>query len=207
VKVDFACSAEQNILYFSLVNANLLKHISDQQLLDNFYTDHNNKWIGILLERYTLLLFGVCMKYLKNEEEAKDAVQQIFYKVIVEIDKYKVDFFKSWIYMIAKNHCLMTLRKRRENVDIDITEKILAADTNVYEHAYFEDELSIDTIHEALQELKKEQKQCITLFYLEKRSYHEVADRTGFTLMQVKSHIQNGKRNLKLILEKKLKHE
>ncbi|HEY4874591.1 MAG TPA: sigma-70 family RNA polymerase sigma factor [Puia sp.] len=191
------------------MNANLLKHISDQQLLDNFYTDHNNKWIGILLERYTLLLFGVSMKYLKNEEEAKDAVQQIFYKVIVEIEKYKVSYFKSWIYMIAKNHCLMTLRKRQDNVNIDVTEKTLSADTNVDEHAYFEDELSVEAIHEALQELKKEQKQCITLFYLEKRSYHEIADRTGFTLMQVKSHIQNGKRNLKGMLEKKMnqKHE
>ncbi|HLY69610.1 MAG TPA: sigma-70 family RNA polymerase sigma factor [Puia sp.] len=189
------------------MNANLLKHISDQQLLDNFYTDHNNKWIGILLERYTLLLFGVCMKYLKNEEEAKDAVQQIFYKVIVEIEKYKVNYFKSWIYMIAKNHCLMTLRKRHENVTIEANEKLLFSDTNVNEYTYFENELTFDSIHEALLELKKEQKQCITLFFLEKRSYHEIADRTGFTLMQVKSHIQNGKRNLKLILEKKLKHE
>ncbi|HEX4373117.1 MAG TPA: sigma-70 family RNA polymerase sigma factor, partial [Puia sp.] len=116
------------------MNANLLKHISDQQLLDNFYTDHNNKWIGILLERYTLLLFGVSMKYLKNEEEAKDAVQQIFYKVIIEIEKYKVSYFKSWIYMIAKNHCLMVLRKRQDNVNIDLTEKTLSADTNVDEH-------------------------------------------------------------------------
>ena len=186
------------------MNTNLLKHISDQQLLDNFYADRNNKWVGILLERYTLLLLGVCMKYLKNEEEAKDAVQQIFYKVIVEIEKYKVNYFKSWIYMITKNHCLMNLRKKQENVSMDAAEKNLSA--GVEENSYFEDELSADAIYEALQEIKKEQKQCITLFYLEKRSYHEIADRMGFTLLQVKSHIQNGKRNLKLILERKMNH-
>ncbi|HRF25092.1 MAG TPA: sigma-70 family RNA polymerase sigma factor, partial [Chitinophagaceae bacterium] len=81
-------------------------HIPDQELLARFYSDHNNEWLGILLQRYTLLLLGVCMKYLKNEEEAKDSVQQIFLKVIQELHKYKVEYFKSWLYMVAKNHCL-----------------------------------------------------------------------------------------------------
>jgi RNA polymerase sigma-70 factor (ECF subfamily) len=85
-------------------------HITDTELLQKFYSGHDNKWLGILLPRYTLLLLGVCMKYLKNEEDAKDAVQQIFLKVISELSKYKVDYFKSWIYMIAKNHCLMKIR-------------------------------------------------------------------------------------------------
>src|SRR5688572_15955898 len=64
----------------------------------------------MLLQRYTLLLLGVCMKYLKDEEEAKDAVQQIFLKVITELPKYMVDYFKSWLYMVARNHCLMKIR-------------------------------------------------------------------------------------------------
>ena len=188
------------------MNKRLYTYVSDQQLLENFYVDHNNKWIGILLERYTLLLLGVCMKYLKNEEEAKDAVQQVFYKVIVEIEKYKVDYFKSWIYMIAKNHCLMSLRKQHGSISIE-EDRLIIADTNVEEQSYFENEDLRDAIHEALQELNKEQKQCITLFYLERRSYHEIADRTGFTLLQVKSYIQNGKRNLKLMLEKKMNQQ
>ena len=81
-------------------------HIEDKELLNKFYSDGNNQWLGILLKRYTMLLFGVCMKYLKDEEEAKDTVQQIFLKVIIELSKYKVEFFKSWLYMIAKNFCL-----------------------------------------------------------------------------------------------------
>jgi RNA polymerase sigma factor (sigma-70 family) len=181
----------------------LYKFITDQQLLENFYADQNNKWIGILLERYTLLLLGVCMKYLKNEEEAKDAVQQVFYKVIIELEKYKVEYFKSWIYMIAKNHCLMILRKK-SNVSLEVDDKLMAVDTGDEEQSFFENEDLTNAIRESLQELKKEQKQCLTLFYLEKRSYHEIADRTGFTLLQVKSYIQNGKRNLKLSLEKKM---
>ena len=87
-------------------------HITDAELLQLYYNDKDNKWVGILLQRYTLLLLGTCMKYLKNEEEAKDSVQQIFLKVIGELEKYKVDYFKSWIYMIARNHCLMKLRNK-----------------------------------------------------------------------------------------------
>ena len=88
------------------------QHITEAELLQKFTTDGNNFWLGILLQRYTLLLFGVCMKYLKNEEAAKDAVQQIFLKAITELQKYKVDYFKSWLYMVAKNHCLMKLRDK-----------------------------------------------------------------------------------------------
>lgn len=179
-------------------------HITDQQLLERFYADHNNYWLGILLPRYTLLLLGVCMKYLKNEEEAKDSVQQIFLKVITELHKYRVDYFKSWLYMVAKNHCLMKLRDQPDR-QTEIKEQMAATpeeDSSLRER--IEKDRHLELMEESLQELNKEQKQCVTLFYLEKRSYQEIADQTGFTLMQVKSHIQNGKRNLKRILDKKL---
>ena len=94
-------------------------HITDAELLQLYYNDKDNKWVGILLQRYTLLLLGTCMKYLKNEEEAKDSVQQIFLKVIGELEKYKVDYFKSWIYMIARNHCLMKLRNKNIIISAD----------------------------------------------------------------------------------------
>ena len=86
------------------MKAEKYNHITDQELLQNYQADHNSQWLGILLQRYTLLLLGVCMKYLKNEDEAKDSVQQIFLKVIQELQKYKVEYFKSWLYMVAKNH-------------------------------------------------------------------------------------------------------
>jgi len=178
-------------------------HITDQELLERWYSDHNNEWLGSLLQRYTLLLLGVCMKYMKDEEEARDCVQQIFVKVIPELAKYKVDYFKSWIYTIARNHCLMKLRDRHGFV-AGLSDSMLAAwDDEPGKNPHQEKEQLLQWMGQSLEELGKEQKLCVILFYLEKRSYQEIASSTGYTLMQVKSHIQNGKRNLKLLMEKK----
>ena len=190
------------------MNPDKHEEISDQQLLENFYRDRNNEWLGILLQRYTLLLLGVCMKYLKNEEDARDSVQQIFLKSITELHKYKVDYFKSWIYMVAKNHCLMKLRYKQGNIPVELNENHIATpDENSDRHAMLNDEKTFELMNNSLDELNEEQKQCVTLFYLEKRSYQEISEVTGFNMMQVKSYIQNGKRNLKIILEKKLKEQ
>jgi len=185
------------------VNGNKYYELSDSELLQRFYADHNNEWLGILLQRYTMLLLGVSMKYLKNEEEAKDAVQQVFLKTINELHKYKVEYFKSWIYMIAKNHCLMILRnKGRFNAEID--ERSMATPDEPAEKTdQLEKEKSLTHLAGALQQLNKEQQLCVTLFYLQKKSYQEIAQQTSYSIMQVKSHIQNGKRNLKLIMERK----
>ena len=182
--------------------------LTDQELLDNFYSDGNNQWLGALLPRYTLLLLGVCMKYLKNEEEAKDCVQHIFLKAITELPKYRVEYFKAWIYMVARNHCLMRLRARHGKIPVEIKEKHLAEiydEQNTQNHV--EKDLLLQDMEQALEQLNPEQKLCITLFYLEKRSYQEIAESTGYSLLQVKSYIQNGKRNLKIMLEKKIHPE
>lgn len=190
--------------YFQFVNSATKKDITDQQLLENFCKDHDNKWLGILLQRYTLLLLGVCMKYLKNEELAKDGVQQIFLKVITELHKYKVDYFKSWIYMVAKNHCLMQLRNKTGRNTIEVSDKIISNEEITDKEKLLENERTYEMMSVALAELNREQQQCVTLFYLQKKSYLEISETTGFSMMQVKSHIQNGKRNLKLLIEKKL---
>ena len=182
-------------------------HIDDKELLQRFYNDANNEWLGILLQRYTMLLFGVCMKYLKNEEEAKDAVQQVFLKVINELQKYKVEYIKSWLYMVAKNHCLMKLRDKGKST-YEINEQVLAAPHDSRDIKELEEkDKTLDKLAIALKELNNEQQLCVTLFYLEKKSYQQVADHTGYSLMQVKSHIQNGKRNLKLQLERLQQNE
>ena len=194
----------------NIVNPNLnlqkFNHIEDKELLARFYSDHNNEWLGELLPRYTLLLFGVCMKYLKNEEDAKDCVQQIFLKAINELHKYKVEYFKSWIYMIAKNHCLMKLRDKGK-YSVEITERMAAKpDTTEDKDQLIEKDNTLSEMQSALKQLNHEQQLCLTLFYLQKRSYTEIATDTGYSMMQVKSNIQNGKRNLRLLLEKKLNH-
>src|SRR5687768_8248192 len=191
---------------FHPVNNSRHNHYSDQQLLENFYNTHDNQWIGALLQRYTLLLLGVCMKYLKNEDEAKDSVQQIFLKVIQELQKYKVEYFKSWLYMVAKNHCLMKLRDRQSKIPTELTEKLMGAPEEETDwQALLQTDYTLELMEMALKELNPEQQQCVTLFYLQKKSYQEISDTTGFSMLQVKSYIQNGKRNLKLLIEKKLK--
>jgi RNA polymerase sigma factor (sigma-70 family) len=174
--------------------------ISDSELLQNFYNDHDNKWLGILLPRYTLLLLGVCMKYLKNEEDAKDCVQQIFLKVIHELHKYKVEYFKSWIYMIAKNHCLMQLRGNK-NISVELNEQITPSENITFDqNDLIEKDKLLNKMQEALKQLNAEQQQCVTLFYLQKKSYSEIVEITGFSMLKVKSYLQNGKRNLKLMM-------
>lgn len=182
--------------------SNRFDNITDQELLDRFYADGNSEWLGTLLQRYTLLLLGVCMKYLRNEEEAKDAVQQIFLKSITELGKYRVTYFKSWLYMVARNYCLMRLRDKQVNVDLGKIQ-VPAEETLQQEHINKDKLLTV--MEDCLQYLSDEQKTCVTLFYLGKKSYQEVAAATGYTILQVKSYIQNGKRNLKNLVEKQMK--
>lgn len=182
-----------------------LDHITDQELLDQFYADYDNNWLGILLQRYVLLLFGVCMKYLKNEEEAKDSVQQIFLKAITELHKYRVNYFSSWIYKVARNHCLMKLRDRQGRVSLAVMDDLpLVIPDAQAEDNLLQKEQVLQLMALSMEELNEEQKRCVTLFYLEKKSYQEIAACTGYSTMQVKSYIQNGKRNLKISLDKKL---
>jgi len=185
------------------VKQNEHAHISDGELLEQFYNTHDNRLLGTLLQRYTMLLLGVCMKYMKNEEVAKDCVQHIFLKAISELQKYKVAHVKSWLYKIACNYCLTQLRDRNENTK-ELSETIAAEDDLFARANNLRKDAMLTYMEEALNELNAEQKTCVTLFYLQKKSYGEISELTGYTLMQVKSHIQNGKRKLKQLIEKKL---
>jgi len=195
------------LVIFRIVKSDEQQHITDAQLLQRYATDGNNQWLGMLLQRYTLLLFGLCMKYLKDEEEAKDAVQQIFLKVLNEVGKYKIDYFKSWLYMVAKNHCLMRLRGAQATAKKRLTDGFEIAAPEENDVNFLQNEKTFNLLEEAMTELNSEQEQCINLFYLQKKSYQQISQQTGFSLLQVKSFIQNGKRNLKQALERKIKRD
>jgi RNA polymerase sigma-70 factor (ECF subfamily) len=184
------------------------KHIpTDQEILDEYYLQKDNRLLGLLLQRYTLLLFGVAMKYLKNETLAADAVQQVFLKVIQELQTTRVTYIKSWLYTIVKNYCLMELR--RKNIPfISLSENGFEIEEEPpYLERHIEKEKNLVYLYESMSELNPEQEVCIRLFFMEKFSYRQIVDHTGFDLLQVKSHIQNGKRKLKILVEKKQKHE
>ncbi len=186
----------------------LYEKLSDKELLDQFQQNHNRQCLGILLQRYTLLLLGVCLKYLKNEEESKDAVQQIFTKVITELEKYPVEHFKSWLYTIARNFCFMQLRHKVIPLPedaIDHSSSLFTENHDLEWMLLLEKEELLDLLTEGLHELHPNQQQCVTLFYLHKKSYRQICQETGFTILQVKSFIQNGKRNIRLYIEKKRK--
>ncbi|WP_142685059.1 RNA polymerase sigma factor [Chitinophaga polysaccharea] len=181
-----------------------IQQLTDQELLQRFKADNNSDWIGVLFDRYALLLLGMCMKYLKNEEDARDAVQQIFLKMLSDINKHEIQYFRAWIYQVTKNYCLMQLRQKHMKYKEEISDKHIggmAADQED-KQVYQEKDILLENMGQAMNQLSPEQKICVELFYLQKKSYQEIADQTGYSLLQVKSYIQNGKRNLKLLLEK-----
>lgn len=182
---------------------------TDTELLQHFRKTADSQWLGWLFERYSLLVFGVCMKYLLNATDAQDATQHVFEKALGEVGKYEIPFFKSWIYSVAKNHCLMQIRSRNskpgttdELPEETITELLTDQELKMKELLMEEQSHQLKA---ALHELNPEQRICVDMFYLEKLSYHEIETKTGFSFAQVKSHIQNGKRNLRIILEKKIR--
>jgi RNA polymerase sigma-70 factor (ECF subfamily) len=171
--------------------------MTDAELLARYQAERNSDWIGLLLRRYTLLLFGVCMKYLKNEEEAKDAVQQIFLKVLTEVERHHVAYFKSWLYTVAKNLCLMRLRAHQGKKAQALSENMALQHEDLKKLDLLENEATYLFLEEALEDLAPEQQDCVSLFYFRKLSYQQISAKTGYSLLQVKSYIQNGKRNLK----------
>ncbi len=185
-------------------NKNKFNKLDDIALVEKYKHLGNIDIIGILFERYYYLVYGICLKYLQNKAESQDAVLQIFENLIVKLKENEIQNFNSWLYSVSKNYCLMQIRstnRRNRREKIFETEKRIADELfENYDTNY--DENTIKNLKIAIKKLKIEQKQCVNLFYIEEKTYKEIAEITGFTTKNVKSYIQNGKRNLKLILEK-----
>lgn len=179
---------------------------SDQELVKAFCADDRREALGILYQRYGHLVIGLCLDYLKDKEEAKDATMDIFEKVTLKVCKQPIETFKAWLFYTSRNHCIDKLRKR-----IREREKNLEIKPERFVESVGEDRpLSEERLSElpaALAALPAEQATCVKLFYLKGKSYAEVADATGYDLKKVKSYLQNGRRNLRIQLEKKLTHE
>lgn len=184
-----------------------IKKRSDLELIALYKSNSDSSIVGVLFERYTHLVFGVCMKYLKDEDQAQDAVMQVFEKLISDLKKHTVDNFKGWLYMVSKNHCLMHLRGEKSLLE---KKKELKKDVPVLmESSYvlhLENETTKETtltkLEECISKLNEKQRLSVELFFLKEKCYQEVAQETGFSMNDVKSYIQNGKRNLKICMEK-----
>lgn len=176
--------------------------LSDEALLLQYRQTADNSWLGLLLQRYTLLLLGVAMKYLKDKEAAQDAVQQIFLKALTRLPEGEIQNFKGWLYILMRNHCLQALRDQHHLAAPELLEYVPAADDSREELILHD--IALEHLEEALRALAGDQRDCVQRFYLQKQSYQQIMDATGFTFAQVKSHIQNGKRNLRIALQKRL---
>ena len=156
--------------------------------------------LGKLFERYMPLIFGVCLKHLKDEETAKDAVMGIFEELVIKVKQHEIKQFRSWVYVLSRNYCLMQLRsgKKMEVVALDDVMEF----TTFLHHEDSSKEEMLKALERCMQQLTATQQQSIDLFYLKEKCYKEIAEITGFSLNDVKSYIQNGKRKLKICLEK-----
>ena len=150
------------------------------------------------------LTYGVCLKYFKNPDDSKDAVMNIFEELVVKLRKYEVENFKGWLFQVARNFCLMKIRKDKSKpyaVDADLVQ--LEQESHLEE--VMEKETHLNSMHDCIEQLVNEQKEMITLFYLKEVCYKEIAETTGVDINLVRSYIQNGRRNLKICMEKQAK--
>lgn len=179
---------------------------SDTQLLQTFKDNGDVEVLGLLYERYMLLVYGVCLKYFGNRELAKDAVMDIYEKLSIEITKHNIHNFKSWLHVVARNHCLMAIRKNNSSINISAIVELDSEFMDLpYELHPIDEEQNIDLskkLQKCIEKLKNEQEQCIKLFYYENMCYQDISNKLNLDEKKVKSHIQNGKRNLKICLEK-----
>lgn len=184
---------------------------SDEELVLDYFNSGNKALVGDLFERHVKTVFGVCLFYFRDKDLAKDVVMQIFEKLIVDLRKSEVKNFKAWLSFVVRNHCISELRKNKGKhflpeayLDFEVRETSLEEEERI---AKVNEDLLLEHMKEALPKLKENQKICIEAFYLKGLSYQEISTETNFSINEVKSFIQNGKRNLKLLIEEKVKNK
>lgn len=182
--------------------SNKNKELSDSELIQKYKETGNNNFVATLFDRYSHLVFGLCLKYLKDKDESKDAVLEIFEKLMSDLKTHDVKNFKSWLYMVGKNYCLMILREQKamQKKEDELQWSTGSVDFSLLNNTYDEKEEKLKLLEEAIKMLNNEQRICVELFFIQEKCYSEVAAITGFDMNQVKSYIQNGKRNIKIIL-------
>lgn len=186
---------------FALFKNKHTSNLSDEELLIMHRASSRNTYLGTLFNRYTPLIYGVCLKYLKEADDAKEAVIQLFENLLYRITDYDITAFRPWIYSVTKNHCLQILRKEEPTITIDFNDCVTEFDKITYLLEEDKPE-QVQSLEDCLEKLPEQQRLSILYFFRNGLSYVEIAYKTGYTLKHVKSYIQNGKRNLKICIEK-----
>ncbi len=180
---------------------NISSKLADDELVEKYQLNGDLHDLADLYQRYMELIYGVCLKYLQTPDDAKDAVINIFEELVVKLKKYKVEYFKAWIYQLAKNHCLMILRKKKPyTIQIDGEDVQFSDNMHLEEAMAKESQLLL--MQACIEKLVDQQKVSIDLFYLQGKCYKEISIITSIEINKVKSFIQNGRRNLKICMDK-----
>ena len=204
------------MIFFTFVQLNNLAHriflknkqkisdYSNEELLATFIESGDTAFFGELYRRYITLVFGLCLKYLNNRDEAHDAVMDLFETLLEKVPQYEIKNFNTWLYSVAKNHCLLKLRKEKQTSFVNIDDAFVENEDyfTLLDKPQTEEEMA--ALAHCIDALPDKQKISIRFFYIEEKSYADIVDLTGFTLNKVKSFIQNGKRNLKSCILKVL---
>lgn len=174
---------------------------SDAALLDLYRQNHQQGILAQLFLRYNELVYGTCIKYLGDQDAAKDAVMNIYQELVEKVKIHSIDHFKSWLYVVTKNHCLMQIRKNKKSATTDFDGDLMQSEDFSHLENVFEKERQLEKLGGCLQKLNEEQRQTVRLFYLENKCYNEITALTGFDWNKVRSLVQNGRRNLKICME------
>jgi RNA polymerase sigma-70 factor (ECF subfamily) len=178
--------------------------LTDKELVEQYRAGGDLGVLGELYQRYMELVYGVCLKYYKDSETARDSVMQIFEELVVKLRKHEVDNFRAWLHQLAKNHCLMQLRTPRNLKTVEFKTELVQSEQDVHLNGALEKEENLRAMEHCLSTLAADQKDAIRLFYLEGKCYNEIVEITGQDWNQVRSNIQNGRRNLKICMEKNI---
>ncbi|GAB1404392.1 sigma-70 family RNA polymerase sigma factor [Lentimicrobium sp.] len=202
----------KQLLFMDINNpsANEIDRLSDLQLRVMFKKSGNKIYIGELYRRYIHLVLGVCFKYLHNPVEANDAAMEIFESLFDKLNHHDIKSFKSWLYIVSRNHCLQHLRQQKKINTIPLNEDFFSEtfmeNSSFQHHEEDEKDMLLAVLPGLLYELPPGQQQCVSYYYYDNHTYAEISYKTNFSIKQVKSHLQNGKRNLKQMLESRLKN-
>ena len=185
--------------------------LTDEELISKYRFSHDNSYLGELFLRYLPCVFGVALGVLKNQKEAEDLTMTVFHKIASDLKRVEVKDYSAWLYQLTKNLCNMESKKKNagtnDSKNILIDELASKDENNLFINAgedketNKESKIDANNLRLAINTLNENQKECIDLFYMQNKSYQEVAEMTGFSLNQVKTNIQNGKRLLKTYLE------
>jgi RNA polymerase sigma factor (sigma-70 family) len=177
--------------------------LTDKELVALYKQSDDMTVLGELYQRYMELVYGVCLKYFKEPETAKDSVIQIFEELVAKLKKHEVENFKGWLHQVAKNHCLMQLRTPKNLKTVEFKTEFVQNEENVHLNGVLEKEENFQKLEYCLGTLTTEQQEAIRLFYLEGKCYNEIVEITGQEWNHVRSCIQNGRRNLKICMDTK----